>query len=1535
MNNLKRSISIILAITLIVSCFTVSLIFPAYATVDEGLEIFNSYVSELGNDFTKNGLLTRLKALDENAVINEYFVKHSVDGIAIKGTYASGMTNYDGEMIIPGNDGYVAINATVNGQTFSSVACIPHVEEEYVGEVAYYTSGSGCSKGFKVTNGVVTDYTGNATILIFANEKVSINMSNATCKDKIQAIYFRNGYNNNKPLQIATRSFSGWSKLKAVMFQTQGVYVCGTFGEYAFAQNPSLKYVRLMDSFRPDNGSGYGVINDYMFYDCPKLENCRGGYMRLAGAQYGYGAFLKTAIRDYYLSSSMQYKNGANQGNVFGSESVCGGEVNVLTFTQARNNISATHMATLAQAAADNYTGTLNADSVKSSLVSSYSEFGSATADWTKDFKINGDIITGVLTITKENISVDVEFYRNNNEAIKSLSVEGYPFDNAFSSDRKEYTITAADETLEFKVTYKLNFGAELVSLEGNTDLAYGEKGKIVLKVKDANKAEHTYIINIERKSIEDDSLNAAFPELNSYVAEVGNDFTKSGFLTRLKVIDPDAVINECFIKHAVDGMTVKGTNLTNWDGEMIIPGNDGYVAVIATVNGSVISGVARITHKEEIITDEVAYYSAADRGDFLLTDGVVTDYTGNASILIFANEEVEIDMSNATCKEKIKAIYFRSGYNSNKKFKIAAHSFENWSNLQAIMFQVKEIFVSGEIGEYAFANNPSLKYVRMMDSYKQNGGNGYGRFGDYAFYNCPKLENCRGGYLRLTPAQYGYGVFNKTGIRDYYLPQSIQYNNGASQGNVFGVDPSVDGTINILTFYEARNKISLTHSATLAQAALDGYKGADNMTEIKAAVDAAYSEFAVETFSGWTNELTVAGTKIFGTIAINKGEYSIPLKYYRNENQSLLNLSIKGYSLSHKFVPERTEYTIYVPNSIEDLTVTTETIYGAQVIEISGNENIPVGQNGEIVVKTSAKNGRSITYKITVERTDDLDFDDIVILVEDAIDSLKVNNDYTKADLQSVVNFAVTGWNCSVTVDDFYLCKAIDGAVEDNGTVLVPGYKGEMAALITIDDGENTKTLNVQKSIAQKMESFTFASESKEEDFELSADGKKLLSYSGNAEKIIIPEGVEVLDDIWFYGEPYEVKAIILPESLTALPSDMCYGMINLEVVYMGDKVTSTEGSIFAGCVSLRYVKLSHSLNSIGYAMFRNTLSLDKLYIPSSVTSIGVSAFEYSLLRDIVVPSSVKEIGKYAFAWTVNNANYFASSNNLGIKIEAELASKIHDKYVNKYAYKVDRVVYVMNPEVLLPDTGIFSTDKTGAWGKFDIRIPTGSNLELWIQNKYEDLLDGKFVKYQIVDMSLCEAAARAQFVADSAYVNSDDNADSIMRQITGAYSSSSITAVKWKENFTMDEINAKGVLNISDHTGNSFDVGISVGLLPIYVNPLDDENQEEKPVFIPPVIDDEEENTDDFEIDNNIEFESSDTETNKENTEQKYLVTKGKKIKKISRRKKPPVDVNVFQVFDGNTLTGVLIYSCCLVFLAGIATVVILIIKKRKKNK
>jgi len=109
-------------------------------------------------------------------------------------------------------------------------------------------------------------------------------------------------------------------------------------------------------------------------------------------------------------------------------------------------------------------------------------------------------------------------------------------------------------------------------------------------------------------------------------------------------------------------------------------------------------------------------------------------------------------------------------------------------------------------------------------------------------------------------------------------------------------------------------------------------------------------------------------------------------------------------------------------------------------------------------------------------------------------------------------------------------------------------------------------------------------------------------------------------------------IKGIVLPDTLTSIGDDACYGCGNLTSVVIGNSVTSIGERAF-NSTGLTSVTIPNSVTSIGEGAFGGCPKLTSVTIPGSVESIGQFAFQNcTSLASVTIENGVTSIGDNAF---------------------------------------------------------------------------------------------------------------------------------------------------------------------------------------------------------------------------------------------------------------------------------------------------------------
>ena len=115
------------------------------------------------------------------------------------------------------------------------------------------------------------------------------------------------------------------------------------------------------------------------------------------------------------------------------------------------------------------------------------------------------------------------------------------------------------------------------------------------------------------------------------------------------------------------------------------------------------------------------------------------------------------------------------------------------------------------------------------------------------------------------------------------------------------------------------------------------------------------------------------------------------------------------------------------------------------------------------------------------------------------------------------------------------------------------------------------------------------------------------------------------------------ENVTVTIPDGVTSIGKDACWGCDALKSITIPDSVTSIEEDAFSQCKSLKSITIPNSVTSIGDGAFMYCESLQSITIPENVTSDEVTvtvkvnpiamkmwALKYSRHIKVIFPQSL-----------------------------------------------------------------------------------------------------------------------------------------------------------------------------------------------------------------------------------------------------------------------------------------------------------------------
>ena len=167
------------------------------------------------------------------------------------------------------------------------------------------------------------------------------------------------------------------------------------------------------------------------------------------------------------------------------------------------------------------------------------------------------------------------------------------------------------------------------------------------------------------------------------------------------------------------------------------------------------------------------------------------------------------------------------------------------------------------------------------------------------------------------------------------------------------------------------------------------------------------------------------------------------------------------------------------------------------------------------------------------------------------------------------------------------------------------------------------------------------------------------------SVKSVILPNSVTEIPSLMFHGCE-ELTYVPLPDSITSIGEDAFGGCKKLESFSMPDSVTSIGRAIFGDCYNLKFIKLSNNITELTDQMFVNCDSLEYVDIPDSVTFISSRAFDNcDMLTSVTMSSAIETIENSAFTYSWNISKIYCKCSEE--KWNSFMSTYSHD-YDNLY---------------------------------------------------------------------------------------------------------------------------------------------------------------------------------------------------------------------------------------------------------------------------
>lgn len=185
------------------------------------------------------------------------------------------------------------------------------------------------------------------------------------------------------------------------------------------------------------------------------------------------------------------------------------------------------------------------------------------------------------------------------------------------------------------------------------------------------------------------------------------------------------------------------------------------------------------------------------------------------------------------------------------------------------------------------------------------------------------------------------------------------------------------------------------------------------------------------------------------------------------------------------------------------------------------------------------------------------------------------------------------------------------------------------------ISDVQNIISDVIEENVQSNIGSYETPAES-DFDFESVADGVKIVSYTGAATSINVPEtlgGSNVVEIGQAAFNDAGIVAIKLPDTLVKVGESAFYYCTTLNEVVLGQNTTEISYSAFMGCLALTSIKLADSVKIIGDEAFSTCSSLKIIDLNNGIEEIGAGSFVMSGIEEITIPGTVVAIEESAFS--------------------------------------------------------------------------------------------------------------------------------------------------------------------------------------------------------------------------------------------------------------------------------------------------------------
>ena len=217
----------------------------------------------------------------------------------------------------------------------------------------------------------------------------------------------------------------------------------------------------------------------------------------------------------------------------------------------------------------------------------------------------------------------------------------------------------------------------------------------------------------------------------------------------------------------------------------------------------------------------------------------------------------------------------------------------------------------------------------------------------------------------------------------------------------------------------------------------------------------------------------------------------------------------------------------------------------------------------------------------------------------------------------------------------------------------------------------------------------------------------KKLFGYYGNASKVIVPDGVEIIGSCAFISwDNNAIEEIVLPETVDYIEERAFSYCRNLRMVVMPKTLKRIDSDAFSHCEKLESVQIPEGIDTLPWNIFWGCNALTELIMPKSLKKMDYKAInECRLLKRVVLPEGLEEIGGGQFEDCNNfreitipeGVNSFGESNLKGIQLNIrKLGKTFRFILLHKWGARDEQLLWKMLND---PSLETFNSIKTAAY--------------------------------------------------------------------------------------------------------------------------------------------------------------------------------------------------------------------------------------------